>query len=84
MIPKMTTIIFIYNAALFSEISFLRSGRTKSSKITPVMEFRPVDIVLKEKIILPNCFKGSIFKIMHYLNAALNIPDTKIPGKAGT
>jgi hypothetical protein len=46
MVPITTTIAFMIRLAHFSEIGFLVIGRIKSSNITPVIEFRPVDIEL--------------------------------------
>lgn len=96
--PNMTTIIFIQNDAFASDIGFLHKGLIKSIRMTPVMEFRPVDIVLTEntnKVLIDldcrlNSFSHeseelSIFNCYHiYLSAALNTPETNIPGKPGT
>lgn len=51
----------------------------KSSRMTPDIEFSPVDMVLKMKSQEEE--KKEIFFV--YLSAALKTPETKIPGKPG-
>jgi hypothetical protein len=46
-VPITATITFMMRLAHDSEMGFLATGRIKSSNITPVIEFRPVDIELQ-------------------------------------
>lgn len=44
----MKTIIFIRKASFTSGIGLFQRGRMKSINITPAIEFKPVEIELKE------------------------------------
>lgn len=45
--PSMTTINFIPNVAFSSDMERFENGRMKSKNITPAIEFKAVDTVLK-------------------------------------
>jgi hypothetical protein len=45
--PITATVTFMMRLAHDSEMGLLVAGRIRSSKITPVIEFRPVDIELR-------------------------------------